>query len=273
MSATKHRGFTIIELMVAVVTLVILAVAAFVAINPAKRIGDSQDGRRKVDLQALQAAIQLYAADYGAMPSEFSLSGLGSSDRAVICGTAGTPSCLGQSINCVIPSSLMPTYIPTIPRDPIEGHDVDTGYYITRRNNNSLTFGSCHATAGATMEIASNLALPAYVAPPPACSGYDANGYCWYLAANNTQDCTTVCASHGGCNASGTWNDTAACVVGKHFAPACSCYASQAFGGEHTVSPKIYSTTSCYYRASGSSYCNNPSSLPSGHKRLCACNS
>ncbi len=269
----RQLGFTLIELIIVIAVVAVLATVAFIALSPKKILNSSQDSRRKVDLQALKAAVQFYTVDHGDLPSEFSLSGLGTSDKAVICGTIGTPSCLGQSITCIYPSSLVPTYLATLPKDPIEGHDVDTGYYVTRRGATGLTFGSCHASDGAILETATALALPAYVAPPPACSGYDANGACWYLAADNTQDCNTVCASHGGCNASGTWNDTAACVVGKHFAPACSCYASQAFGGEHTVSPKLYSTSNCYYRASGSSYCNNTVGLSVGTKRLCACNS
>jgi prepilin-type N-terminal cleavage/methylation domain-containing protein len=268
----SQRAFTLIEVILVIAILAVLAAAVFLAINPVKRINDSQDSRRREDLIAWQKAIQLYTAEHnGSLPSEFSLSSLGTSDKVVVCGTANTATCLGQNANCVVSTSLVPTYLATLPKDPIEGHDVDSGYYVTRTGTNGLTFGSCHASnAAVVLQTATNLSIPAYVPP---CSGYDSQGYCWYLAADNTQDCNTVCASHGGCNAATTWNDTAACVVGKHFAPACDCYASQAFGGEHTVSPKIYSTSNCYYRASGSAYCNNPASLPSGHKRLCACNS
>lgn len=269
----RAGGFTLIELIIVITVVAVLAAVAFVILSPSKILNSSQDGRRKVDLQSLKTAVQFYTADHGELPPELSLSGLALNQKDVICGTINTPSCLGESNTCVNPSSLIPTYLATLPKDPVEGHDVNTGYYVTRTGTNSLTFGSCNGSAGQILETATTLALPTYVAPPPACSGYEANGACWYLAADNSQDCNTVCASHGGCNSNGTWNDTAACAVGKHFAPACSCYASQAFGGEHTVSPKIYSTTSCYYRASGVAYCNNTTSIPAGHKRLCACNS
>lgn len=38
---------------------------------------------------------------------------------------------------------------------------------------------------------------------PPACGGTSVGGYCWYFGAGG-ESCDTVCASHGGCDITGT---------------------------------------------------------------------
>ena len=69
-------GFTLIELLVAIAVLGIVAGALFSAINPAKRIGQANDSKRKTDLAQIQKALeQFYQDNNGKYPTNPPTSG------------------------------------------------------------------------------------------------------------------------------------------------------------------------------------------------------
>lgn len=55
------RGFTLVELLIVVGILAVLLTVTIVALNPAELLRQSRDASRVVDLDALRAAITLYA--------------------------------------------------------------------------------------------------------------------------------------------------------------------------------------------------------------------
>jgi type IV pilus assembly protein PilE len=64
----KNKGFTLIELIVAIGILGILAVAAIMALDPVAQLQKSNDTRRKSDLAQVQRALETYYQDNNKYP-------------------------------------------------------------------------------------------------------------------------------------------------------------------------------------------------------------
>jgi|GEM_PF-1430540 len=115
----NERGFTIIELIIAVGIIGFLVAAIFIVINPAKRISEARDNQREVDLQAIQISIdQKMRMERGwncpVVPEE--LTRIGSHEYDLY--------------ECIYPE-----YLSDPLHDPIRGNwedenNYDTGYYI-----------------------------------------------------------------------------------------------------------------------------------------------
>ena len=165
----SNLGFTLIELIIVVAIVGILAAAAFVAINPAKRVGESNNARRWTDVTAILDAIMSYVVDNnGNFPSTLTAGNtyvLGTGTKGCInggniynglangCGinsTIATIISANSNFTCInLSSSLVDTYLPTIPQDPLVagqggGSASWTGYYIYRSSSsNRVTVGAC----------------------------------------------------------------------------------------------------------------------------------
>ena len=141
------RGFTLIELIIVVAIIAIIAISIFVAVNPAKRIGQSRDAQRWSDITAIAGAIEKYTADNGALPSDFSSSTIAIGDKIVLCNSASSLTCDGTTDSCLVidDADFLNIYLPEIPYDPAKSSASDTGYYITRTTGDRLTLGCCGA--------------------------------------------------------------------------------------------------------------------------------
>src|SRR6266436_9219018 len=66
----REKGFTLIELLVVIGILAILLAITLIAINPAKQFSQSNNTKRRSDVNAILNAVDQYAADNkGALPS------------------------------------------------------------------------------------------------------------------------------------------------------------------------------------------------------------
>ena len=154
-----QSGFTLIELIIVIAVIALLAAATFVAVDPAKRIGQARDAQRWQDITAIADAIQLYIADNnGDFPtSTATLSGglsntfyylLGIGTSAIALNPDYCPPSNGmiEPSDGVLLANLIPTYLPTMPVDP-SGFKADQngiGYYIKFNGGvNNVIIGAC----------------------------------------------------------------------------------------------------------------------------------
>ncbi|MBL8014775.1 MAG: prepilin-type N-terminal cleavage/methylation domain-containing protein [Candidatus Doudnabacteria bacterium] len=102
-------AFTLVEILVVIAIIAILAVVAFVALNPAQRINDANDAKRREDVQAVLNAIALYAVDNsGNLPTA------GSQPLPLV--TNANIMTAGVAVNTL--DGISPTYLTTFPADP-----------------------------------------------------------------------------------------------------------------------------------------------------------
>jgi prepilin-type N-terminal cleavage/methylation domain-containing protein len=112
-TVNRSLGFTLVELMVAIMIIVILSGVVLSLLNSSGVRAKARDSERVADLKRIQVALELYFSDYRVYPRS-SASGnnwlrLTGSDVLAL-GTAGPPPTPG----------LVPNYINILPIDPVQ---------------------------------------------------------------------------------------------------------------------------------------------------------
>jgi prepilin-type N-terminal cleavage/methylation domain-containing protein len=158
------KGFTMVELIVAVSVFLALAAGAFLAFNPVKRLGLANDTRRWEDLTALAEAVELYQIDNDALPTDLSTVSVWTNQKRVICSSSGSLTCDGQTRTCLVvnDTDFLGNYIPALPVDPTKSADTDTGYYVTRTGSEAMTFGACDTYSGEEIEYVAKASLASH---------------------------------------------------------------------------------------------------------------
>src|SRR3990172_1768462 len=160
----RLQGFTLIEILLVVAMISILAVAVFVALNPAKRIIDSKNARRQNDVDSILSAVHQFIVDNkGAYPSNMPAAGtevqLGTDAAGCAIATGG---CGGVTAACtalMTGGTNLAKYLKTMPVDPTAGTTFDagaTGYSLLLDTNGIVTVRSCGSetpTGETTVEI------------------------------------------------------------------------------------------------------------------------
>ncbi len=163
-SSSKTIGFTLIELIIVVAIIGLLAASAFVAVNPGKRVGDASDAKRWADITAIADAIAHYSVDNnGDLPS--GVSGAAADLEYMITVAGGANSTTDADCATIttaedrrnIATGIVPTYIPTMPRDPditkAEAESDGIGYYLVKDSEGRIKIGACNESIYATVSI------------------------------------------------------------------------------------------------------------------------
>ena len=164
----RIKGFTLIEILVAISIVAMIALVAFVSLNPNKRFATSRDATRWNDINAIRSADELYRTDNGKFLPALDI--LPSNINYMI-GTPGvgciTPRTAGQTCavsiaqnNCIDITGFMPKYLAFIPVAPqasggVAWSNAETGYYLYKVPNGSfLVIGACDGEATSDISTA-----------------------------------------------------------------------------------------------------------------------
>lgn len=235
-------GFNLIQIIVTVAVIAVIAGTILYNEDPEKRIGKARDAQRIQELDAITKAIASYALEYHALPGDLSLASLGIGEKRVLCSAAAQLTCDGQVKDCVVIDDVnfLGKHLPVLPVDPEKSDVTDTGYYITRADNNfGLVVGACQTYDTQKMIKLANASLPAYevLEIPPSCGNgiLEGDELCDYNAAGNK------CAFDQGYYIEGLVYDPVACdnnPVGCS-ASCNSCLRSCTSGPELPCNPEL----------------------------------
>lgn len=142
----RHRGFTLIEVLLVVVIIAILAGIVIIAVNPARQIAQTNNAQRDNDVRAILDSVHQYSIDNrGVLPAAVTAT-------ATVVGSG-----VGQIDIC---SVLVPTYISAMPYDPTatgaaytDCTTYDTGYTIAVDANGRVTVAAPSAEVAQTISV------------------------------------------------------------------------------------------------------------------------
>ncbi|OGY44771.1 MAG: hypothetical protein A2729_02700 [Candidatus Buchananbacteria bacterium RIFCSPHIGHO2_01_FULL_39_14] len=155
----KKQGFTLIELLIVIGIISILAAIIYVAVDPARRFAEARNAERWSSTNSILNAILKYTVDNrGSLPAPLAAATAGTYYTLGTSGSGCDSGCTAQTTAAAcldLTSSLVDTYIASIPFDPSSGSAAKTDYYIRKTANGRIAVGACdpEAVGGSTPTI------------------------------------------------------------------------------------------------------------------------
>jgi prepilin-type N-terminal cleavage/methylation domain-containing protein len=144
----NKSAFTLVELIIVIAIIAILAAAIFVAIDPARRLHESRNARRRSDISTIVDAIKTNQADNnGDLYSNVASLRTDYYYQIGITGDGCARTCVGNQTetNCLDLTAIGSTYLTKVPFDPKGGSDELSGYVLKKDAYNAITVIACDA--------------------------------------------------------------------------------------------------------------------------------
>jgi prepilin-type N-terminal cleavage/methylation domain-containing protein len=155
MNKQLQKGFTLIELLIVITIITALAVAVFVALNPAQRLKDARDARRTTDVDSILTAMHEYIVDNkGSLPAAIGVgSTLPLTQLGVGAGCALSTATCTTGATCLDLSSAsdLGKYLKTMPIDPLNGSSTVTKYAMSINTSGLVTVTACSTEGSAAI--------------------------------------------------------------------------------------------------------------------------
>lgn len=156
------------ELIIVVAIIALLAAATFVAVNPAKRIGNAQNAQRWSDITAIADAWTNYVADNNGSTPTSSADCISRNEPCMIANYGGTDLDTGCAATTITAGTsggriwldplVSSGYVGKIPHDPksTSATATSTGYYMAYQlatSSGILVVGSCETYNSQTIRV------------------------------------------------------------------------------------------------------------------------
>lgn len=152
----KKEGFTLLELIIVVAVIALLAAATFVAVDPAKRIGNARNAQRWADITAMADAYMNYTADNSGSYVTSTTNGTTYQIQNVRSGATTVGTCTASTTATTFVSLFGLVdggYIGTINNDPGGADNHSTDYYFMKDANGTVTVGACSTYNSQTIRV------------------------------------------------------------------------------------------------------------------------
>ncbi|MBX4192456.1 prepilin-type N-terminal cleavage/methylation domain-containing protein [Candidatus Parcubacteria bacterium] len=151
-----NRGFTLIEILIAIGIIAVLAAIVLVAINPARQFAQANNTQRISNVNAILNAIgQRLADNKGTFEGTFTIDG-----TVYTCGplpTASTTITITMAANVTSATGdlgcLTPTFLPLFPTDPKNPAAPSTGYSVIKDSQGRVKVFAEQAELGSTIAV------------------------------------------------------------------------------------------------------------------------
>jgi prepilin-type N-terminal cleavage/methylation domain-containing protein len=219
----QKSGFTLLEILLVVGIIAILAGIVIVAINPSKQIATVRNTQRLSDIKQINSALQQYYITNGSYPNSL----LG--DLTEICDTGALASSSiavdGTSCDGLInlSTTLVPTYLAAIPKDPLATTTAYTGYQVIKGQTSGLiSLNAEHSELGQTIVLGKEAGVVAdYTCGDPTSAD------CWSIGTASKAYGpmgTNTDASESEVLSNGKANTSALYALGSSYEAAYYCY-------------------------------------------------
>ncbi|EKD67247.1 MAG: hypothetical protein ACD_48C00514G0002 [uncultured bacterium] len=147
------RGHTLLETIIAVSIMTVMIASLYSSVNPAKKLREMYNAQRLMDINTLIGAINGYYQDHnGKHYKTVADTEAGLYYMIGTCSHGGELKCDAYETQpeCVDLSGMDRDYLYTVPKDPKDGTNERTGYYLMRWEGDFVTLGVCNSGVAVT---------------------------------------------------------------------------------------------------------------------------